>query len=164
MSGVLELNRADVVEVYEIWKLLGPMATARAARTASRDQILQAVQLAARMRGEPAGLRWAEYNLRFHCLIEGPGSGPRLTAILSDMRELAAQYVSRAVLAEPEVVAEANAEHEEILRAIIDRDAEAAAEAALRHLKGRLDAMLTLRPVPAARTTVSGPLFLNGPC
>jgi DNA-binding FadR family transcriptional regulator len=147
------LTRAELVEVYEIWKLLGPMAAARAAATASRVQLLEAAELVALMRTEPVGPRWADYNMTFHGLIEDLGSGPRLTTILTELRGLASRYVRESVLAGSRRLDEANSEHEDILRAVMAGDAEAAAVAALHHLDNSLRGLLTVQEV---RTSLRG--------
>jgi DNA-binding GntR family transcriptional regulator len=144
---VHEVSRTELVELYEIRKLLEPVATARAAKNASAENILAAVETMAMMRSEAAGPRWAEYNLRFHSIIEEAGSSPRLAVILRNLRELSTLYVTHSILSEPERVSRANCEHEEILRALIDRDPEAAADAVLRHLDGTLCTLLTVRQV-----------------
>jgi DNA-binding GntR family transcriptional regulator len=144
---VHKLSRGELVELYEIRKMLEPVATARAAKCATRESILDAAGLVARMRSATESTQWAEYNLRFHGLLEESGSSPRLTGILRNLRELSALYVTHSILTEPDRVGRANAEHEEILRAVIDRDAEAAADAVLRHLDGTLRALLTVRQV-----------------
>jgi DNA-binding GntR family transcriptional regulator len=153
---VHELSRTELVELYEIRKLLEPVATARAAKCASAESIMTAVKLAAAMGAEKTAPRWAEYNRRFHSVIEEAGSSPRLAVILRNLRELSTLYVTHSILSEPERVSRANAEHEEILRAIVDRDPEAAADAVLRHLDGTLTTLLTVRQVSgsgeAART------------
>ena len=145
--GPPPLTRAELVEIYEIWKLLGPMAAARAATTATREQVLKAVELVALMRDEPAGTRWADYNMAFHGLIEDAGSGPRLAAILTELRWLASGYIRESILAGADRLDEANAEHQDILRAVIAGDAEAAADASLRHLESSLLGLLTVREV-----------------
>jgi DNA-binding GntR family transcriptional regulator len=148
---VHELSRTELVELYEIRKLLEPVATARAAKCASADSILAAVELVANMNTEEAAPRWAELNLRFHSIIEEAGSSPRLAEILQNLRELSSLYVTHSILAEPQRRADANAEHEQILRAIIERDPEAAADAVLRHLDGTLITLLTVRQVAGPR-------------
>jgi DNA-binding GntR family transcriptional regulator len=145
--AVHELSRTELVELYEIRKLLEPVATARAAKCASAESILAAVELLAAMQSEQAAPRWAEYNMRFHTLMEEAGSSPRLAVLLRDLRELSALYVTHSILSEPERAAQANAEHEEILRAVIDRDPEMAADAVLRHLDGTLRTLLAVRQV-----------------
>jgi DNA-binding GntR family transcriptional regulator len=146
------LSRAELVEVYEIRKLLGPMAVARTAMLGSRERVLEAVDLVARMRTEDAGPQWADYNFRFHRLIEDAGSGPRTAAILGELRGLAKAQAEEAILAHTGWTPHANAEHEEILRAIITGDAQAAADATLRHLDSSLRKVLMVRSVFPAPT------------
>jgi DNA-binding GntR family transcriptional regulator len=148
---VHELSRTELVELYEIRKLLEPVATARAAKCASAESIMAAVELMAIMSSEQAASLWAECNMRFHSLIEEAGSSPRLAVILRNLRELSTLYVTHSILSQPERVSQANAEHEEILRAIIERDPEAAADAVLRHLDGTLTSLLTVRQVSNTR-------------
>ena len=146
------MSRAELVEVYEIWKLLGPMAVARTATLGNREWVLEAVDLVARMRTEDAGPQWEEYNFQFHGLIEDMGSGPRMAAILSELRELVKGHAAEAVLAHADRASNANAEHEEILRAIIAGDAQGAADATLRHLDSSLRKLLTVRSVSVVPT------------
>lgn len=151
VAVVHELSRAELEDLYEIRKLLEPLATARAARSADRESIVEAAGLLAAMERETDGQRWAEYNDRFHGVIEASGSGPRLAAILKNLRELSALYVTHSIIAEPDRVRTGHAEHEEILRAIIARDPEAAADAMFRHLDGRLGALLAVHQVGVRR-------------
>jgi DNA-binding GntR family transcriptional regulator len=142
------LSRDELVEIYEIWQLLGPMAVARAATIASREQILQAAELACAMRTENVGSAWAAHNNRFHGLLEDAGGGPRLTTILGELRKVTEAYICAAVIVQADLMRVADAEHEEILRAVIAGDAEAAADATFRHLNSRLHGMLSLRACP----------------
>jgi DNA-binding GntR family transcriptional regulator len=129
------------------------MAAARTATLGNREWVFEAVDLVARMRTEDAEARWTDYNFRFHRLIEDAGSGPRMAAILGELRELAKGHAEEAILAHAGRASTANAEHEEILRAIIAGDAQAAADAMLRHLDGSLRNLLTVRPVPPCALT-----------
>jgi DNA-binding GntR family transcriptional regulator len=117
-----------------------------------------AVELLAAMEVESDGQRWAEYNDSFHSVIEEAGSSPRLVAILENLRDLSALYVTHSIVSEPERAVNARAEHEEILEAVIARDPEAAADAMFRHLDGRLRTLLTVHQVGEprrGRTTAS---------
>lgn len=152
------LSRDELVEVYEIWKLLGSMAAARAAMMASREQVLEAVELVARMRTEDVGEQWADHNIRFHGLIENAGSGPRLAGILGEFRKLTESYIRASILSQGEEASrDANAEHEEILRAVMTGDPEAAADATLRHLDSSLRGLLELRLVEPATSVPQVP-------
>lgn len=148
------MSRAELVEIYEIWKLLGPMAVARTTLLAGREWVLEGVDLVARMRVEDALPRWVEYDFQFHALIEDMGSGPRMAAILGELRRLALEHTEDAILTYPGPASNANAEHEDILRAIIAGDAQAAADVTFRHLDSSLRRLLAMRqvlsPVPTA--------------
>jgi len=149
---VHEVSRTELCELYEIRKLLEPVATARAAKNATKGSILRASALITAMESETDGARFADYNTDFHRVIEEAGTSPRLALILANLRAVSALYVTRSLLVEPGRRRDANAEHAEILRAIIDRDPEAAADAVLRHLDGTLRALLQVRatgPAPA---------------
>jgi DNA-binding GntR family transcriptional regulator len=134
---VHEMSGVELEELYAIRKLLEPVAAARAARLASRSSILRAGELIAAMDRESDAAQWSEYNSSFHRVIEQAGTSPRSAAIMENLRDLCAVHVSNAITAEPGRGRGANAEHEEILRAIIARDPERAAEAMFRHLDGR---------------------------
>ncbi len=121
------------------------MATARATKNATKSMILRAGTLITAMESETDGARFADYNTEFHSVIEEAGTSPKLAVILANVRALSALYVTRSLLVEPDRRRAANAEHAQILRAIIDRDPEAAADAVLRHLDGTLRALLQVR-------------------
>jgi len=149
---VRELGRGELDDIYEIRMMLEPVAAARAARLASTDSLIRAAGLLAAMRSAADGAHWVELGASFHKIIDEAGSSPRLVAILGNLRELSARYITHSVHSVPGRADQANAEHAEILRAIIARDPAAAAEAALRHLHGTPSA-LNVHPVttPAAR-------------
>jgi len=147
---VHELGRTELQDIYEIRMLLEPLATARAARLATTDIMLRAARLLAVMETETNAALWAGHNSAFHDLIAEAGNSPRLVTMLRNLRELSALYVTHSIIAMPGRAKRANAEHAQILQAIIWRDPEAAAEAALRHLDGTLRA-LDIRPVDNAR-------------
>jgi DNA-binding GntR family transcriptional regulator len=145
---VHELCQSELRDIYEIRMMLEPIATARTATLASRDSLLRAARLLAAMESDTDSLRWAEHNSAFHNVIAGAGNSPKMVAILNNLRELSARYVTHSIVAVPDRARRANAEHAEILRAIIAGDSEAAADAALRHLDGTLRA-LYFRPAGA---------------
>jgi DNA-binding GntR family transcriptional regulator len=147
---VHEPCRSELEDIYEIRTMLEPVATARAAKLAGRASLLQAAGLLAAMESETDGMKWAEYNAAFHSVIDQAGSSLRLVAILKNLRELSSRYITHSILTVPDRARRANAEHTEILRAIMARDPEAAALASLRHLEGTPRA-LNVHPIGAAR-------------
>jgi DNA-binding GntR family transcriptional regulator len=149
---VRELCRTELEDIYEIRMMLEPVATARAARLATRTNLRPAIQLLVAMETETDGTRWAEHNASFHNVIDLVGNSPRLVAILKNLRELSTLYITHSVLAVPDRAQRANAEHEEILRAVFAHDPVAAADAVLRHLDGTLGALRTIRQLRAPDT------------
>ena len=145
---VHELCRSELQDIYEIRMMLEPVATARAARLASREAMLRAAEYLVLMETEADCAVWAEYNSSFHNVIAEAGNGPRLVAILKNLRELSALYVTHSIVGVSGRAQHANAEHAQILQAVIAHAAEAAADAALRHLDGTLRS-LNIRPIGA---------------
>ena len=145
---VHELCRSELQDIYEIRIMLEPVATARAARLASREAMLRAAEYLVLMENEADCAVWAEYNSSFHNVIAEAGNSPRLVAILKNLRELSALYVTHSIVGVSGRAQHANAEHAQILQAVIAHDAEAAADAALRHLDGTLRS-LNIRPIGA---------------
>ena len=150
---VHELCWSDLEDIYQIRMLLEPLATARAASLASRESVMQAVRLLAAMEAETDAERWADYNSSFHRVIDESGSTPRLLAILENLRELSGRYIRHSILSAPDRARQANAEHEEIMRAVMARDPAAAADAMLRHLDGTLSALNVQRGLTRDRAT-----------
>ena len=59
---VRELCRTELEDIYEIRMMLEPVATARAARSATRVSLRPAIQLLVAMESETDGTRWAEHE------------------------------------------------------------------------------------------------------
>jgi DNA-binding GntR family transcriptional regulator len=154
---VHELGRSELHDIYEIRMVLEPLATARAATLATGEVMLRAAGLLAAMETETSAGLWAEHNCAFHDLIAEAGNSSRLVAMLRNLRELSALYVTHSIIAVPGRAKRANAEHAQILQAIVWRDPEAAAEAALRHLDGTLRA-LDIRRVETRHPVASAAL------
>jgi len=150
---VRELCRTELEDIYEIRMMLEPVATARAARSAGRVSLRPAIQLLVAMESETDATRWAEHNAGFHHAIDLAGNSPRLVAILKNLRELSTLYITHSVLAVPDRARRANAEHEEILRAVFAHDPAAAADAVLRHLDGTLGALRTIHQLRTPRAS-----------
>ena len=117
---------------------------------------MRAARVLAAMESETDASRWADYNSRFHRVIDESGSGPRLAAILENLRGVSASYVRHSILVMPDRADQANAEHEEIMRAVIARDPAAAADAMFRHLDGTLSALNVRRRGQAKARPRSG--------
>jgi DNA-binding GntR family transcriptional regulator len=138
---VHELCHGDLEDIYQVRMLLEPAAAARGVSLASEDTVLRAAALLAAMEAETDAQRWAGLDAGFHRVIGEPGNNPRLAALLENLRELSARYVRHSILAAPNRARESNAEHKEIMRAVLKGDPEAVADATFRHLDGTLSAL-----------------------
>lgn len=147
VAVVHQLGQAELTDVFEIRKLLEPIAVAQTAARGSQDAILQAAALLTAMDHETDQARWVEHNDRFHSVLSDAVASPRLVAILADLRDLTSLYITHSITAEPDRARLGRAEHEEILRAVAARDPEAAADATFRHLDGRFTALLEVHQV-----------------
>lgn len=142
---VHELSRSELVEVYELRKLLEPIAVVQAAKEATAESLVEAVELMMEMHQVENAVEWAELNARFHVVIERASGNLRLASILRQLHALSSLYVTHSLLSEPTRVERGNAEHQNILEAIIAQDTDAAGDAVLRHLEGTLRTLLEVR-------------------
>lgn len=139
------LSRSELVEIYELRKVLEPIAVVRTVKCADRSTLVNAVETVAAMQEVTDPGRFSELNSRFHSILEGGGEGSHLQDTLARLRALSALYVTHSLLLSPERITVGHLEHRRILEAVIDRDADAAASAVLRHLDGTLRALLGMR-------------------
>lgn len=151
---VTELSRGDLEEIYQIRMLLEPTAAARSAVRVGEDLVIRAVRLLAAMESETSVGQWARLDAGFHQVIAEAGDSPRLSAALGNLRESSVRYVQHSLLTVPDQARKSNAEHEEIMRAVLMNDPPAAADAMFRHLDGTLTALAVhrvrpLQPSPA---------------
>ena len=98
---VRELGRSELEDIYEIRMMLEPVAAARAAQLASAASLIRAGELLTVDAGQTDSAQWAEHNASFHQVIDEAGSSPRLVAILGNLRELSARYITHSVRTVP---------------------------------------------------------------
>ena len=87
-GGAGTVRGTELEDIYEIRMMLEPVATARAARSATGASRRRVIELLVAMETETDATRWAEHNARFHNVIDLAGNSPRLVAIRSNLREL----------------------------------------------------------------------------
>ena len=132
------IDADDFQEIYEIRKLLEPLALRRTVARISDAELDAAEELANEMEREPSVVAWTELNWRFHSLLVRAGRSPRLEAIIKSVQDSAALYVARSLQDSPTRIEQGNVEHRELLDALRRRDADRAAEVLLEHLEGTL--------------------------
>jgi DNA-binding GntR family transcriptional regulator len=138
---VRTLDVAEVRELYELRMTLEPIMVHRVIERINMSQLSRADALQQQMELPCDISTWVELNRDFHAVFTEVDGNSRLAVILTGLRDSAAAYVGLSLDARPQQVAEANAEHAALLEIYRRRDAEAAVELTLRHLRSTLQAI-----------------------
>jgi DNA-binding GntR family transcriptional regulator len=136
---VHEISLEELKEIYELRLHLEPLAIAATVKNITAEQIDEAAGLLDQMEAQDDRTVWTGLNARFHALLAEASAKPRLTAMLTNLRNLSALYIVRSLVVMPERVEAGNAEHRQLLSAIRDDDVEAAQTVELQHLKHTLE-------------------------
>lgn len=132
---VHELQAEELLEIYEIRRILEPEAMRMAVGRMSDDVIDRAVKLHERMQESEISADFITLNREFHLTIYDAVDSPRLIGILQGLLDASAMYVSASILARPQLRLQAVADHSDILDALRARDPARAAQAMLDHIR-----------------------------
>jgi DNA-binding GntR family transcriptional regulator len=135
---VRPLDIAEVREIYELRMALEPIMVRRVVGQMTEDQLVRAEGLAERMQETTDMSVWVTLNRDFHAVFNEADDSSRLSTILAGLRDSAAGYVAISLDARPVHVGEANEEHRALLDIYRRRDADAAVEVTLNHLRSTL--------------------------
>jgi DNA-binding GntR family transcriptional regulator len=124
----------DVREYYEIREALESLAIALALPNLDDDTLDELQALVTRMRLEEEESVWAEMNERFHRTIYEASNRPRLTSMIATLRDASKAYIHMYV-ARQNPATRSNDDHQEILEACRDRDAERARASVSHHMR-----------------------------
>jgi DNA-binding GntR family transcriptional regulator len=139
---VHELNADELGEIYEIRKALEPLVIRKAAENITESELAAAAALQEQMDGETDPGAWVELNWRFHALIERASRSPRLQSLVATAQGAAAQYVGFSLKVQPGRMAQGNAEHRELLKALAGKEGARAAEILIEHLSRTQDTVV----------------------
>jgi DNA-binding GntR family transcriptional regulator len=137
-AKVVRPTAAALQELYEIRMQLEPMACALAARNASSEHLEHLTRLVDEL-DELRGPAFVNSHLELHLIIAEAAGRPLLHEMIENLRCRSDPYV-RMYLGLGQH-GHAQADHHEIVNAIVRRDADAAAALALDHLRHTLDAV-----------------------
>ena len=115
---VHELGLVELREVYDLRRVLEPVAMRRAAASLRPETLARADELQRRMDTETDLVAWVDLNRRFHATLLDDGDRPRLRGILRTLQDSAAPYVGLLLQNRARDPDEANAEHRELLDAL----------------------------------------------
>lgn len=142
---VVRFSREDVIEIYDMRLLLETAATQRAAKRLDprvlADLTREADALAAAANDSPEWARQAmDFDVRFHDVIASASGNRRLRQEIAKVRLLVRAFCR--MTGSGENLREALAEHQQVLKALADRQPASAGQAMARHVQKRLDAVL----------------------
>jgi DNA-binding GntR family transcriptional regulator len=124
----------DVREYYEIREALESLAIVLALPNLDDDTLDELQALVTRMRVEEEESAWAEMNELFHRTIYEASDRPRLTNMIATLRDASKAYIHMYV-ARQNPATRSNDDHQEILNACRDRDAERAQASVSHHMR-----------------------------
>ena len=132
---VMELNRDDVFEIYEIRYHLEPIALRHALPFIDDEIIERLDQLNEEMTATSHLPTWVELNRDFHMTLYGPANRPRLLSIIGSVQDGSVMAVAGRLAHTLGVRDEANQEHADLVDALRDRDSERAMALLQHHLE-----------------------------
>jgi len=132
---VFEPSLVELRETFEIRQALEPLATTLAAEAMTDDVLAALQQFVEEMRtAEPS--RYYELNRMLHRRIYAAAKRDRLVGLIEQMRQVAASYLAMTVRQyDPAYRERVQAEHEEILGALAERDGGRAGHLMHEHLR-----------------------------
>ncbi|MGH2957710.1 MAG: GntR family transcriptional regulator [Solirubrobacterales bacterium] len=129
----------EAEELYELRLILEPLAVSKSVGKISDEQVEEASELQREMvKVEDVG-RWVELNREFHAKLIDAAESPRLNGIVAGLRNVSGMQVSLSLKASPDQLERSNREHEQIVQAFRDRDADRAVELTKAHLRTTLE-------------------------
>jgi DNA-binding GntR family transcriptional regulator len=138
---VSTLSIDEIREIFEFRALLEPEVLRQSVARMSDEALEKAKGFATAFATEPDGAHWGELNRRFHYSLYEASNRPYHLQTISMALDRVDRY-SRAQLVLTDGMARARREHEAILQACIERDAEAAAQLTKQHILGASDSLI----------------------
>jgi DNA-binding GntR family transcriptional regulator len=138
---VSSLSVAEIREVFEFRAILEPEVIRHSVRNISTETLELARRQHEAFATEPDSAKWAKLNLDFHYALYRDAERPFYLKVVRSALGRVGRYL-RAQLVLTDGMVRARAEHEEILQACIDRDADLAAERTRRHILGASDSLV----------------------
>ena len=137
---VSELSSEDVHDIYEIRRVLEPLAMRQAVPEISDALLARLRHLHKSMLDEPYSADWVDRNRVFHMAVYETAASARLAAIIRNLQDASVMYIGASLINDPSLREDANKGHAEILEALERRDADAAVKALSEHLRSSVSA------------------------
>jgi DNA-binding GntR family transcriptional regulator len=141
---VVRFGREDVIEIYDMRLLLETAAAQRAAKRLDPRVLADLARDADALAAAPDSPEWTrqalDFDVRFHDTLAAGSGNRRLRQEIAKYRLLVRAFCRMTGSAGN--LREALAEHQNVLKALVDRQPAAAGQAMARHVQKRLDVVL----------------------
>jgi DNA-binding GntR family transcriptional regulator len=131
---VTPVTREDVEEIVRIRQLLEPTAAREAVEGMTPEILGQAEAILMEMAASDSWDVWVQGNRSFHQKIYEAAASRRLVAVINGLQSTQVVFVSSTLRKSPFLKETATKDHNEMIQAIRDRDADLLVEITLRHL------------------------------
>jgi DNA-binding GntR family transcriptional regulator len=131
---VTPVTREDVEEIVRIRQLLEPTAAREAVEGMTPEILGQAEAILMEMAASDSWDVWVQGNRSFHQKIYEAAASRRLVAVINGLQNTQVVFVSSTLRKSPFLKETATKDHNEMVQAIRDRDADLLVEITLRHL------------------------------
>jgi DNA-binding GntR family transcriptional regulator len=138
---VFKPSMEDLREIYDIRVALESLAARLAAVKATHDERLALQDLLSELDCTPPGNAWVRLNREFHQAIYSAARRPRLLRMIDTLRTQSEPYVR--MLVSLGHSHDAQEGHRHMLKALLDRDGDAAAKAVADHLSSTVDHVMS---------------------
>jgi DNA-binding GntR family transcriptional regulator len=156
-ATVHQVSLAELEEVYELRKLLIPLAIRERIGTITDNEIGAAQALIARMALKGPDAQWVDDNRALHEILDGVPSQPNLRTFLRRLADLSALYVGISVHTDPGRRRRARDDHRALIAAYRARETETVVAITLSHLDDTAAVAATALRESSARTGAASP-------
>ncbi|AQT80332.1 hypothetical protein B1R94_15240 [Mycolicibacterium litorale] len=124
----------ELEEIYELRRVLVPLAIRERISTITDEQLDEAERVAKRMTLRMSDSEWVDANRELHTILDGAPRQPHLRSFLRRLSDISALYVGFSVQNDPERRRRARDDHRALIAAYRTRNADAVTAIMLRHL------------------------------
>ncbi|MGH9106047.1 MAG: GntR family transcriptional regulator [Acidimicrobiales bacterium] len=142
----------EVREVYEARLLIEPVVVRKAVERITAPDLEAAQRVQQAMTSTADVATWVVLNRRFHGIFTASACSPRLASIIEALEDAAAPQVALSIRADYRRVTDGNIEHQQLLGAFQERDADRAVALLVHHLESTVRAVESLARQGPERT------------
>lgn len=140
-AEVKSLTGDEVAEIYRLRRLLEPEAMRMAVERITDEEITAAEALQDQADSEQDTAAWVDMNHRFHTIFIQAARSQRLASILQALHDAAGMYIAATLVRHDGRRPQANGEHRDLLRAVRARDAAAAIDIQMAHVRRTMESI-----------------------